>query len=77
MATYMQNWSAAHQTSETITIAEAIHELAGGDAVEVERIRHLPTEEQLEAVWRWSTRGSKIGPSKLIWDKRPFTELKP
>ena len=66
-------WGKERNTSESI--ARAIHELAEGDAVEVERIWQYPTDEQLSAIWRWSTNSGQIDARKLIWNSRPLAEI--
>ena len=69
----IKTWSETHQTSEAI--AKAIHKLAGGDEIEVERIWQFPTDEQLSAIWQWSTVDGQIDARKLFWNTRSLAEV--
>jgi len=73
MNTDIKTWSETHNTSEPI--AQAIHQLACRDQIEVERIWQFPTDEQLSAVWRWSTGCGQIDARQLIWNSRPLAEI--
>ena len=66
-------WGETHKTSESIVTA--IHRLAGGDEIEAERIWQFPTDEQLSAIWRWSTRCGRIDANQLFWNSRPLAEI--
>jgi len=73
METDIKTWSETHHTSEPI--AEAIHKLADGNTMEMERIWQYPTDEQLCAIWRWSTDRGQIDPRKLVWNGRTFADV--
>ncbi len=72
MATYLEIWAEAHQTS--VSIAAAIHRLAEDDAVEVERIWQDPTDEQVKAIVQLCA-VSNDG-ENLFWNGAPLVKVK-
>ena len=69
----IKTWSENHNTSEAI--GRAIHKLAGEDEIEVERIWQFPTDQQLSAIWQWSTAGGQVDARKLFWNSRSLAEV--
>jgi hypothetical protein len=72
MATYLEIWAEAHQTS--VRIAAAIHRLAENDAVEVERIWQDPTEDQVKAIVELCAESNDA--NNLFWNGAPLVKLK-